>query len=73
MAQIIIAVLIVHFFIWIIPDAVKYVQNIYGHVKQKLRNKSNASIFENNSVQVRSFFPFTKRKKRQNKFTTMMP
>ena len=56
MAQIIIAFLIVRIFIWIIPGAEKYVRNLYRHIKQKLRGKSNASIFENNYIEIKTFY-----------------
>ena len=56
MAQIIIALLIVRFIIWIIPDAEKYVRDMIGQMKNKIWGKKNASIFETNYIEVKAFY-----------------
>ena len=56
MTQIIIALLIVRFFIWIIPDAEKFVQHLLRQMTNKIRGKKNASIFENNYIEVKAFY-----------------
>ena len=56
MVQIIIALLIARFIIWIIPDAEKYVQRITRQMKNKIWGKRNASIFETNYLEVKAFY-----------------
>lgn len=56
MVQIIIALLIIRFIIWIIPDAEKYVQNMLRQMKNKIWGKRNASIFETNYIEVKAFY-----------------
>lgn len=56
MTQIIVALLILRFFIWIIPDAEKYVQNLMRKTKSKIRRKQNASIFDSNYIDAKNFY-----------------
>ncbi len=56
MTQIIIALLIVRFIIWIIPDAEKQLRNLVRQMKNKIRGKKNASIFETNYIEVKAFY-----------------
>ena len=56
MTQIIIALLIVRFFIWIVPDAEKLVRNLIRQMKNKIWGKKNASIFETNYIEVKAFY-----------------
>lgn len=56
MAQIIIAALLVRFFIWVIPGAEKYIQRMTRQVKNKIRGKRNASIFETNYIEIKAFY-----------------
>ena len=56
MTQIIIALLILRFFIWIIPDAKKYMRNLVRQIKNKIWGKKNASIFETNYIEVKAFY-----------------
>ncbi|MGB4843329.1 MAG: AAA family ATPase [Ferruginibacter sp.] len=56
MAQIIIVLLLVRFFIWIIPDAESYAQDLIKQMKNKISGKKNASIFETNYIEVKAFY-----------------
>lgn len=56
MAQIIIAVLLVRFFIWIIPDAEKFIQHLYRQMKQKTRRNRSTGIFETDYIEIKSFY-----------------
>ncbi len=56
MVVIILALLVIRFFIWIIPDAEKFVQYLYGQVKQKFSRNKQAPIFENNYIEVKAFY-----------------
>lgn len=56
MTQIIIALLLVRFFTWVIPDAEKYVQRLMRQTKNKIWGKRNASIFETNYIEVKAFY-----------------
>lgn len=48
--------LIVRFVIWLIPDLEKYVQNMMRQIKNKVRGKNDASIFETNYIEVKAFY-----------------
>jgi hypothetical protein len=56
MAAIILILLVTRFFIWIIPDAEKFVQYLYGQLKQKFSRNKQALIFENNYIEVKAFY-----------------
>ncbi len=56
MTQIIIALLLLRFFTWVIPDAEKYVQRLMRQTKNKIWGKRNASIFETNYIEVKAFY-----------------
>lgn len=56
MAQIIVALLILRFVIWIIPEAEKYVQNLIRKAKGKIRRKQNPSIFDSDYIDVKNFY-----------------
>ncbi len=56
MSQIIIVLLLVRFFLWIIPEAESYVQGLIKQMKNKISGKKNASIFENNYIEVKTFY-----------------
>lgn len=56
MAQIIFFVLLARVIIWIIPEAEKYVQHIVRQIKNKIRGKTNASIFETNYIEIKAFY-----------------
>lgn len=56
MAQIIFFVLLARGIIWIIPEAEKYVQHIVRQIKNKIRGKTNASIFETNYIEIKAFY-----------------
>ena len=56
MTQIIIALLIVRFFIWVIPGAGKYVQDLVGQMKNKIRRKKQVLIFDSNYIEVKAFY-----------------
>jgi ATPase family associated with various cellular activities (AAA) len=56
MAAIILILLVIRFFIWIIPDAEKFVQYLYGQLKQKFSRNKQAPIFESNYIEVKAFY-----------------
>ena len=56
MIQIIIALLIIRFFIWIIPDAGKYVRKMLRQMKNKIWGNKNASIFDTSYIDMKSFY-----------------
>ncbi len=56
MTTIIILVLLIRFFIWLMPDAGKLLQNLYKHVVQQFKRNKQASIFENNYLEVKAFY-----------------
>lgn len=56
MAQILIAFLIIRFFIWVIPSTEMAVQNLIRQLKQRLRISRKEILFDNNYIEVKTFY-----------------
>lgn len=56
MAQIIFVVLVIRFFIWIIPEAEQFIQRIIRQMSNKLWSRKDASLFEHNYIEIKAFY-----------------
>ncbi len=56
MVTIIITVLVVGIFIWLIPALGNYVQQLYKHMKRTISRRKSYGIFENNYIEVKTFY-----------------
>lgn len=56
MAQLLIAFLMIRFFIWLIPAAEIVLQNLLRQIKQKLSLSRKEILFDNNYIEVKTFY-----------------
>lgn len=56
MTPVILALLMIRFIIWMIPCAEKWIQKLTRQLKRKLKGNMNARIFDNNYIEVKSFY-----------------
>jgi ATPase family associated with various cellular activities (AAA) len=56
MILIILAFLFLRFFVWLMPDAEKYLGDLTRHIKNKLRTKKHPAIFDHSYVEIKALY-----------------